>query len=116
VGLILYAGGIQSERALPDKHWIYNIHEQVKFVMETHGIDLKLKGTKILVETELKTTNNRCVRLSSLIASTEISREIQDQGFDVEVRPKSLYISSPEDLTLYPNNATLVETCSKQKS
>jgi hypothetical protein len=110
-GIILYAGGIQSQRALPDKYWIYNIKKQIEFVMDLHGEQLSAEGTKILLETNLKSTIKGCVLLSSLIAVPEISSELKAQGFDVKVRTNSLYLSFPEDLTLYPNNAMLVETC-----
>jgi hypothetical protein len=110
-GIILYAGGIQSQRALPDKYWIYNIKEQIEFVMDLHGEQLSEEGTKILLETNLKSTIKGCVLLSSVIAVPEISLELKAQGYDVKVRPKALYQSFPEDLTLYPNNAMLVETC-----
>jgi hypothetical protein len=110
-GLILYAGGIQSQRALPDKYWIYNIEKQLEFVLELHGEQLRAKGTKVLLETSLKSPTTECVNLSNLIALQEISTELKAQGFDVKVRPKGVYSSSPEDLTLYPNNALIVETC-----
>jgi len=110
-GIILYAGGIQSQRALPDKHWIYNIKKQIEFVLDLHGKQLSEEGTKILLETNLKATLKGCYSLSSLIAVPEISTELKTQNFDVKVRTIALYISSPEDLTLYPNNAMLVETC-----
>ena len=112
-GLILYAGGIQSQRALPDKHWIYNIKKQIEFVMELHGEQLKAKNTKVLLETNLKSATTDCVNLSSLIALQEISSELKAQNFNVKVRPRGFYVSSPEDLTLYPNNAVLVETCGR---
>jgi hypothetical protein len=47
------------------------------------------------------------------MAVKEISIELKNQGFDPKVRFKALYSSFPEDLTLYPNNALLVETCGK---
>jgi hypothetical protein len=72
---------------------------------------MKEQGTNILVETNLKTISKVCVPLSTLIAVPEISKELKNQGFDPKVRPKGLYSSFPEDLTLYPNNALLVETC-----
>jgi hypothetical protein len=112
-GIILYAGGIQSQRALPDKYWIYNIKKQIEFVMELHGSQLKAQGTKVLLETNLKSTLAECVNLSNLIAKQEISTELKAQGFDVKVRPVGVYISSSEDLTLFPNNAVLVETCGR---
>ena len=115
LGLVLYAGGIQSQRALPDKFWIYNIKQQVKFVMDLHEEKMKIEGTKILVETNLRAITKECIPLSSLIALPEISNELRNQGFDPKVRVKGVYSSSPEDLTLYPNNALLVETCNSQE-
>ena len=112
-GLILYAGGITAQRWIPDKHFIYRIKEQIRFVMILHGNSMKKQGTKILVETNLKTIPKQCTELSSLMAVTEISNELKNQGFDPKVRSKGLYSSFPEDLTLYPNNALLVETCGK---
>ncbi len=110
-GLILYAGGIQFQRSIPDKYFIYNISEQIRFVMKLHGSKIKQQGTKILVETNLKTISKECVPLSNFMAVPEISKELKNQGFDPKVRPKGLYSSFPEDLTLYPNNALMVETC-----
>jgi hypothetical protein len=114
LGLVLYAGGIQSQRALPDKFWIYNIEEQVKFVMDLHGERMKAAGTKILVETNLKSITKACVDLSSLVALPEISNELRNLGFNPKVRVKGVYGSQPEDLTLYPNDALLVETCNSE--
>jgi hypothetical protein len=110
-GLIVYAGGITAQRWIPDKHFIYRIREQLRFVMILHGKSLNQQGTNILVETNLKTIPRQCTELSSLMAVKEISIELKNQGFDPKVRYKGLYSSFPEDLTLYPNNALLVETC-----
>jgi hypothetical protein len=112
-GLIVYAGGITAQRWIPDKHFIYRIREQIRFVMILHGKSLNQQGTNILVETNLKTIPKQCTELSSLMAVKEISIELKNQGFDPKVRFKALYSSFPEDLTLYPNNALLVETCGK---
>jgi hypothetical protein len=112
-GLILYAGGISAQRWIPDKYFIYRIKEQIQFVMILHGESMKKQGTNILVETNLKTIPKQCTELSGLMAVTEISNELKNQGFDPKVRFKGLYSSFPEDLTLYPNNALLVETCGK---
>jgi hypothetical protein len=112
-GLILYAGGITAQRWIPDKHFIYRIKEQIEFVMILHGKSVKKQGTNILVETNLKVIPKQCTELSSLMAVTEISNELKNQGFDPRVRFKGLYFSFPEDLTLYPNNALLVETCGR---
>jgi len=112
-GLIVYAGGITAQRWIPDKHFIYRIREQIRFVMILHGKSLNQQGTNILVETNLKTIPKQCTELSSLMAVKEISIELKNQGFDPKVRFKGLYSSFPEDLTLYPNNALLVETCGK---
>ena len=110
-GIILYAGGIQSQRALPDKYWIYNIKNQVQFVMDLHGDMLKTRGTKVLLESKINGVNDKCTEIANIIEIQAIAREIDSQGFNVEVRVKAVYKSFPEDLTLYPNNAVLVETC-----
>lgn len=110
-GLIYYAGGIQSERTLPDKYFIYNIKNQVKFVLESQKKKMSLAGTKILLESKLQLVSRECRSISSLFAINEISDALKIQGFDINVRPLAVYKSLPEDLTLFPNNALLVETC-----
>jgi len=112
-GLIYYAGGIQSQRTLPDKYFIYNIKNQIEFVLESQRENMKLVGTKILLETKFQLVSRECRGISSLFAINEISDAIKGQGFDINVRPLAVYRSLPEDLTLFPNNVLLVETCVK---